>query len=49
MGAESANEYIDGVARLPAGEGKDDKIVLLLDITKILPEQEFAALKRVSH
>ena len=49
MGAESANEYIGGVARLPAGEGKDDKIVLLLDITKILPEQEFAALKRISH
>ena len=48
MGSESANEYIGGVARLSAGEGKDDKIVLLLDITKILPEQEVAALKQAA-
>ena len=48
MGSDSANEYISGVARLPAGEEKAERIVLLLDITKILPEQEFAALKQAA-
>lgn len=38
-GAGSNNEYVSGVACIPGGEGKKDRIMLLLDISKIVAEQ----------
>lgn len=46
MGGEAAasNRYLTGIARLPAGEGQPDKIVLAIATKKLLGEQEFEAL-----
>lgn len=46
MGVETAstNRYLTGIARLPAGEGMPEKIVLAIATKKLLGEQEFEAL-----
>lgn len=46
MGGETAstNRYLTGIARLPAQEGEQEKIVLSIATKKLLGEQEFEAL-----
>lgn len=46
MGSEASatNRYLTGIARLPAGEGQPEKIVLTIATRKLLGEQEFEAL-----
>lgn len=47
MGGDATSEYLYGVARIQGGEA--EKLILLLDITKILPEQVFEELARAAH
>lgn len=42
--ASSTNRYLTGIARLSAGEGQPEKIVLAIATRKLLGEQEFEAL-----
>lgn len=42
--ASTSNRYLTGIARLPSEDGIGEKIVLCLDLTKILLQDEFDAL-----
>ena len=46
VSADPAARYLTGIARIPAENGGKDKIVLCLDVTKILRSEELHALKK---
>ena len=46
VNADPAARYLTGIARVAAENGSRDKIVLCLDATKILRDEEIHALKR---
>lgn len=43
MGHDKTSEYVTGVARIEVGEANAEKILLLLDIAKMLPQEEIAS------
>lgn len=44
MGSESEHKYLTGVATLENGKDKSEKIILCMDVTKLLGENVLAAL-----
>ena len=46
VSGDPAAVYLTAIARVPSDSGGKDKIVLCLDVTKILKDEELVALKR---
>lgn len=43
-----SNAYLSGIGRLIQGDGKKEKVVLILDLSKLLSEREFSALAQAT-
>jgi len=44
LSSSSGSTYLTGIARHVGGQGKKEKMILIIDITKLLREDEFASL-----